>query len=258
MSNHKEWPADNYAIGSYIQSTVADQYLSYLDLKPTDNVLDIGCGNGKYSQKILQKIPQGTLLGIDSSENMLKLAENVAERYSNFNLQKDDVNSMDFKETFDYVVSFWCLQWTSDIHQAFENIFLALKPEGKLLTLFPTGDDPFMTTYQEVKASGQFPELEHFHPPVDYSKLKNLENQIKDIPFTSLTVERHQESILLPSLDVFRKFVNGIGFYQGEIPAERIPLINEAMVKVFEKECQRKYAGEYQFAFSIYFIRGEK
>lgn len=258
MSNHSEWPADNYAIGSYIQATVADDYLEQLALKPGDEVLDIGCGNGEYSQKILQKIPEGKLLGIDSSENMLTLARNIAAQHPHFSVQKADVLSMDFKEQFDYIVSFWCLQWTNDIHRAYENIFLALKPSAQLFTLFPTGDDPFMTSYQAVQASGQFPALESFHPPVDYRKFRNLESNISDIPWGRLSVERHQKSILLPSLDTFRKFVNGIGFYQGQIPADKIPVINEAMVKAFAKDCQNKYQGEYRFNFTIYLVRGEK
>ena len=50
----QEWPANEYAIGSYIQATVADRYLDRLQINPDDTVLDIGCGNGIYSQKILE------------------------------------------------------------------------------------------------------------------------------------------------------------------------------------------------------------
>jgi len=55
MTN-QEWPAKDYAIGSYIQSSVADNYLHCLKIKPNDKVLDIGCGNGTYSRKILEKV----------------------------------------------------------------------------------------------------------------------------------------------------------------------------------------------------------
>ena len=102
--------------------------------------MDIGCGNGEFSKRILQKVPKGSVLGIDASDNMLALATKVTKEYPNFTVEKADVLSMQFKSQFDYVVSFWCLQWSKDIYKAFENIYQALKSGGKILTILPTGD----------------------------------------------------------------------------------------------------------------------
>ena len=138
-----EWPANEYAIGSYIQATVAEEYLSRIIFKPQDNVLDIGCGDGSFSIKILDKIPHGHLLGIDRSENMLELARKKIKNYPHFSVKNMDLLDINFTEKFDYVVSFWCLQWCLDLEKAFSNIYRALKPGGKMMTLFPNGDDPF-------------------------------------------------------------------------------------------------------------------
>lgn len=51
--SRREWPANDYAIGSYIQATVAEEYLSYLKVNPTDKILDIGCGNGAFTKIFL-------------------------------------------------------------------------------------------------------------------------------------------------------------------------------------------------------------
>ena len=254
----QEWPANEYAIGSYIQATVADRYLDRLQINPDDTVLDIGCGNGIYSQKILEKVPKGKVFGIDASDNMLRRAKEVADHHPNFSTQKADVLSMSFSKQFEYVVSFWCLQWAPDIKKAFTNIFNALKPGGKLLAIFPAGDDPYIMSYYAIKKSGQFKSLDHFQSPVDYSTLNNLAEQLAFIQFRKLNVELHRERIILPSLETFRKFVRGIAFYQGQVPEHEIEAINEAMVQYYEEECQSKYNGEYCFDFTIYFITGEK
>ena len=128
--SHQEWPAAEYAIGSFIQATVAEPYLQQLRIQPKDKVLDIGCGDGNFSKYILAKVPQGSLLGIDASENMLKLAKEVTRTYPNFSTQQANVLTMNFKEQFDYIVSFWCLQWSKDPRRAFEHIFDALKKGG--------------------------------------------------------------------------------------------------------------------------------
>ncbi|CZG70584.1 TPA: methyltransferase domain-containing protein [Legionella pneumophila subsp. pneumophila] len=257
--SRREWPANDYAIGSYIQATVAEEYLSYLKVNPTDKILDIGCGNGAFTKNILMKVPQGSVLGIDASENMLHLAQDVSKEYPNFSVQKADVLTMDFHLQFDYVVSFWCLQWAcANIQKAFLNIVNALKPGGKFLTLFPAGDDPFIMSYYALKKSGQFASLHDFIPPVDYSHLNNLEKKLESLSCQELKVKLCRQSITLPSLDVFRKFVNGIAFYQGQLPNEEIQKINEAMVQYYDNECQAKYHGEYQFNFTIYLVTGEK
>lgn len=257
MSN-QEWPAEEYAIGSYIQSTVADKYLHLLKIKADDAVLDIGCGNGTYTKKILAKVPRGSVLGIDASAKMLQLAEEVRLDYPNFTVQQADVLNMDFIKQFDYVVSYWCLQWAQDLHKAFSNIFNALKPGGKICTIFPYGNDPYIMSYYALRDSGQFKSLKHFKAPVDYTKIHHSAEQLNTLAYTELKVEVCQQHILLPSLDIFRKFVNGIAFYQGQIPDAEIKEINEAMVNHFAEECQTKYQGQYQFHFTIYCITGMK
>ncbi len=254
----QEWPASDYAIGSYIQATVAEHYLPRLQLKASDRVLDLGCGDGGFTKKILDRVPQGSVLGVDASENMLQLAQELVKKYPNFSVKKGDAATVQLPQQFDYVVSFWCLQWVVDIHQAFATISQALKPGGQVLALFPAGDDPYIMGYFALKKSGQFSSLNNFKPPVDYSKLDNLAAKLSDLPYKNLQVELCPQKIILPSLEVFRKFVNGIAFYQGQVSDKEVKLINEALVQHFDAECKKKYGGEYQFNFTIYLVTGSK
>lgn len=253
-----EWPAEKYAIGSFIQATVADSLLPELSLNPDDDVLDIGCGNGAYTRKILDRVPQGTVTGIDASKNMLVLAKEVSKDYPNFSVKNDNVLTMNFSGQFDHIVSFWCLQWATDIKKAFTNMIHALKPGGKIFALFPAGDDPFIMSYYALRDSGQYPALETFKPPVNYSELDNLDEKLKTIPGCTLQTRIHHSSVALPNLDIFRKFINGISFYQGQLAEAEINRLNEAMVTWFDNDCRHNCPGEYQFKFSLYLITGEK
>lgn len=251
MSN-KEWPAKDYVVGSFIQAIISDRYTEHLHLKPDAAVLDIGCGNGAYSKKILEKIPQGKFTGIDASQNMLEIARETLADYSNVILQENDVTQMRFVNEFDCIVSFWCLQWVPDIVLAFKNMFQALKSDGKILTIFSMGDDPYINMFREVKESGLFPELDNFNVPIDYSQFDGLDKRLDLIPFKSFELKVCQESVELPSLDVFRKFIHGISFYQGQIPDDKIYEINEAMVTAFDTLCQREYGGKYLFKMHLH------
>lgn len=257
MSN-QEWPASAYAIGSFIQATVARPYLKALDIKPADDVLDIGCGNGAFSVEILERFPMNALLGIDASENMLALAEKAFKPYPYASVQKADVITMQFETEFDWIVSFWCLQWVNCIEVAFKNIDKALKSGGQFLVLLPTGDDPFMSAFEAVKSSGQFPVLEAFKPPVNYKKLHDLDVVLNTLAFKTLKIERQSQILILPSLDIFRKFVHGIAFFQGQVPEREIAAINEAMVESFDSVCEADYQGQKRFSFTVLYIKGEK
>ncbi|KTC68907.1 putative methyltransferase [Legionella birminghamensis] len=257
-----DWPAEDYAIGSYVQATVAQSYLQRLQFKPQDRVLDVGCGNGSFTEHLIKMLPDGLILGVDASENMVELASKLCEVYPNFSVQVMDMQSLNFTEEFDYIVSFWCLQWAKDLIAVYNNMYRALKEGGKLFLLFPSGDDPFINTAVAVTESGQFPELNNFISPVNRSQYSNFnrlnENLAKNGLFKKFHLERNQHSMLLPSLDIFRKFVKGVGYFQGQVPPALIDEINEAMVRMYEKECQEKYQGQYYFNFSLYILEAEK
>ena len=253
-----EWPANDYAIGSYIQATIADQYLRHLSIEEHHHILDIGCGDGSYSTKIIGRIPHGQLLGIDRSANMLTLAREKIAYYPNMSVQQTDVLKMNFSEQFDFIVSFWCLQWCSDLVAAYTNIYNALKNNGKLFTIITAGVDPLLSCVEKVKASGEFPSLKHFKSPVDFKKIAELPEIVARLPFKNAQVEIQKHSILLPSLDIFRKFVNGLAYFNGQIPENKIAVLNEALVKAYDAECQEKYEGKYRFNIAVYVVNAEK
>lgn len=255
--SHSEWPASNYAVGSYLQAKVAEQYLHSLMLQAGDSVLDIGCGDGAFSTKILDRFPI-TLLGIDRSLNMLELARQRMSDYPNFSVRAGDVLTMSFNQQFDYIVSFWCLHWCSDLKCAFRNMYQALKQDGKLFIIVPAGDDSLVSSFNFIKNSGKYPCLKDFKSPIDYTEIARLAELIKTIPFKHSKAEIVQHSIILPSLDIYRKFVNGLPFFDGQVPEEEIVNLNEALVQAFALECEKLYQGRYQLNVSIYLVRAER
>lgn len=254
----QEWPAEDYAIGSYIQKTVADNFINQLLLHSTDSILDIGCGNGTYSLNLLNKVPSGTVLGIDSSQNMLDLAGKIKLDHANFSTQLDNVEDMSFDNQFDCVSSFWCLQWTSDIVRAFENIYKSLKLGGQVFTLFPSGDDAFITSFYHVRESGEFPQLSSFIPPMKYDQMDNLSDKLSSLPYSQLSVSRLRQQIELPSFDTFAAFVNGIAFYQGQLNDSHRVAVNQAMVDSYVEECHQRFNGKPLFDFSVYLVTAIK
>lgn len=254
-----EWSPQNYIAGSFIQNTASDRYFDRIEITPTDHVLDIGCGDGRHSRKIANVVSEGRVLGLDNSERMLEYARGLHADCMNLNFAYGDVSNITYYEQFDCIVSFWCLHWSPDIASAFENMCNSLKPGGKLYALFSSElMNPFRYSFMKVKESGQFKSLENFVSPIDLQQLRNLKQKLEHLPFKRLSIEKNSVSIMLPSLDVFRKFILGINFFQGQIPDHEIAAIADAMVESYQQMCQRKYNGQLLYISRPYFVSAVK
>ena len=69
-----EWNASEYNRQSSLQAALAEEQLGRLTLEGSERVLDVGCGDGKITAEIAARVPRGSVLGVDPSENMIAFA----------------------------------------------------------------------------------------------------------------------------------------------------------------------------------------
>ncbi|KAL6248086.1 hypothetical protein RBB50_005434 [Rhinocladiella similis] len=64
---------------SFARRTAANSAPYLIDfIKPTDRILDVGCGSGSITLGLAQLVPQGHVIGIDVAEKELDLARDAA------------------------------------------------------------------------------------------------------------------------------------------------------------------------------------
>jgi trans-aconitate 2-methyltransferase len=137
-----EWNPSEYARISALQAAMAEEVLSLLDLKGTERILDVGCGNGKTTTEIAARVPAGAVVGVDASAGMVAFAVSQTDPALHPNLQfaVADARHLPYHHEFDLVVSFNALHWIPDQAQALQSIRSAVKPEGRIqLRLVPKG-----------------------------------------------------------------------------------------------------------------------
>jgi len=138
-----EWDAAGYARRSRLQEAMAEEVLSLLSLKGSEQVLDIGCGDGRITAQIAMRIPTGSVLGVDASRDMIAFASRHFESAQHPNLRFEVANARDlpFRGQFDLVVSFNALHWIPDQDLALQSIRTAMKDGGSAqLRLVPKGE----------------------------------------------------------------------------------------------------------------------
>jgi len=135
MSACHKWNPEDYERNSSAQEKWADALIARLPLDGTERILDIGCGDGKITAKIAARVPQGHVLGIDSSRDMIDFARTRFPSSQNANLkfEQRDALSLDFDKEFDIVTSFACLHWIRDHLTVLRSVQRSLRPGGRLL-----------------------------------------------------------------------------------------------------------------------------
>ena len=67
MSKTSDWNARDYAAHSAAQQEWARELIDTLRLRGDEAVLDIGCGDGRATALIAERLPDGSVLGVDNS-----------------------------------------------------------------------------------------------------------------------------------------------------------------------------------------------
>lgn len=137
-----EWHAGDYHRQSSLQQAMAEELLGRLVLAGGERVLDVGCGDGKVTAGIAARVPNGSVLGVDPSRDMIAFASNRfgPPAHPNLRFEVADACRLPYRGEFDLVVSFNALHWVPEQDAALGSIRAALKPGGKaLLRMVPTG-----------------------------------------------------------------------------------------------------------------------
>ena len=119
-----KWDAADYArLGGFV-AELGVAALDLLDPKPNERILDVGCGEGTLTRKIIDR--GATVLGIDNSPEMVAAAR--AKGVDALLLAAED---MQFFAEFDAAFSNATLHWVLQKEQAARAIFRALKSGGR-------------------------------------------------------------------------------------------------------------------------------
>jgi len=129
------WNADDYAKHSSSQYKWAKELIPKLKLSGNEALLDIGCGDGKVTAILAKCLPNGCVVGVDSSEDMVVLARRTFphEAYPNLSFQRMDARALTFQARFDRVFSNAALHWIIDHKSVLHGVQRSLKGGGRLL-----------------------------------------------------------------------------------------------------------------------------
>lgn len=129
------WKGDDYDRISGPHADMGTPALDRLELEGDERVLDVGCGTGRVTERLLERLPRGSVIALDGSASMLEEARRRLARFGNrvSYVQADLANPpLPIDGAVDAAVSTAALHWVIDHDALFAGIGGAIRGGGQL------------------------------------------------------------------------------------------------------------------------------
>lgn len=125
----QDWRAERYGRTARFVADLGVGLISWLDPRPGEHILDLGCGDGVLSERIARA--GATVTAVDGAPDMVAAtcARGIEGRVL-------DGQRLDYDAAFDAVFSNAALHWMTEPDQVIDGVARALKPGGRFVAEF--------------------------------------------------------------------------------------------------------------------------
>ena len=178
--------ANNWDKKQEASNAQIDHLLSLLKIKNGDHILDVACGTGNITGK-LQKLSNADVLGIDISEEMIKIAVEKYKDNPSISFKVTNFLEEDYHNAFDYIVIYNAYPHFVNIPLLIEALKRNLKPKGKFAILHSLSREHINMHHKNMDK-----DIARDLKPIDIEK-QNFLNDFKEI----CSYENDKEIVLI-------------------------------------------------------------
>jgi trans-aconitate 2-methyltransferase len=184
----RDWDAGTYDRISAPQQAWAAEQLERLDLQGDEVVLDAGCGSGKITAELADRVPRGTVYAVDAARSMVRHArEALGDRAV---VMGQDLVDLALPEPVDVVFSNATFHWIHDHDALFAALHRNMKPGARLVAQCGgRGNiDEFRRTSDEVATEDPFAEyFADWRKPWNYATAPETAERLRRAGFVDVT-----------------------------------------------------------------------
>jgi len=156
---------------------VGEQAIAQMAVGTDARVLDVGCGSGWATRLLAQIAFEGSVTGIDISDEMIRVARESSEGLANVQFEVATAEQLPFSDnSFTHAFSMESLYYYRDIPKALKEIHRVLTPGG----LFAAVVD----LYWENKPTHQW--IDTLNVPVELLSTEDYRSLFADAGFTNV------------------------------------------------------------------------
>src|SRR3954454_11583977 len=127
----REWDAATYQRLSAPSEATGRAVLWRLRLEGDETVLDAGCGTGRVTAVLAERLPRGRVIAVDASPAMV--AEARRRLPASVDVREADLLDLALDEPVDAIVSTATFHWIADHERLFTRLREVLVPGGTLV-----------------------------------------------------------------------------------------------------------------------------
>jgi trans-aconitate 2-methyltransferase len=185
MPEAREWDGRSYDRISGPMEALGREVLARLELHGDEVVLDAGCGSGRITQALIERLPRGRVIAVDGSPSMVEAAE---QRLPRADVRLVDLLELELERPVDAILSTATFHWIADHDRLFRRLHAALLPGGRLVAQCggEGNIDRLRARANEVLA--RKPYAEHFRDwraPWNYAGPSETRERLLDAGFAS-------------------------------------------------------------------------
>jgi trans-aconitate 2-methyltransferase len=190
MGSQWRWDPSVYHGASDLQEGRAELLFDQMQLRGDETVLDAGCGSGRVTLRLLERLPEGRVIAVDSSAQMVEHArETLGDRAT---VIHSDLTELELDEQVDAIFSNAVFHWVLDQDRLFERMYAALRPGGKLVAGCgaPGNLERFLRVAAEVSREAPYSQyLRDWEPGWRFHGAEETEARLRAAGFTDATAE---------------------------------------------------------------------
>jgi len=227
MSTPRDWDGSTYDRISAPQQEWGREVLERLPLRGDETVLDAGCGSGRVTEMLVERLPRGRVIAVDASPSMVATArERLGERAD---VRVMDLEQLELEEPLDAILSTATFHWIPSHERLFARLHAALRPGGRLVAQCG-GEGNVRGTRAAAEAVGArepfAPYLRGWDGPWNFSPAGLAEQRLRAAGFSQARCWLYDVTVYPPEPREFLRSVN-LGAHLLRLPEDlREPFVD--------------------------------
>jgi trans-aconitate 2-methyltransferase len=178
----RDWNAASYERVSAPLEAMGRDVLDRLDLRGDERVLDAGCGTGRVTAALLERLPRGEVVAVDASPAMVEAT--VARLGDRVDARVADLTELTLEPPADAILSTATLHWVLDHDRVFARLRDALVPGGRLVVQCG-GEGNIAGVRRAIDAAGE-PGLADWPGPWNFAAPRATAERLRGLGFTDV------------------------------------------------------------------------
>ena len=232
MSRTRDWDGAAYDRISTPQEEWARGTVGRLELRGDETVLDAGCGSGRVTRMLLDRLPDGHVFAVDAAPSMVEQArENLGDRAT---VWQSDLVDLEVPEPVDAAFSNAVFHWVPDHPALFARLHAAVKPGGQLVA--QCGGKGNIERFHELarEVGSRAPYAEHlggWEGPWNFATPEETAERLEAAGFRDVQTWLEDSPVVPPEPETFLRVVC-LGHHLEALPEElREPYTRDVLAR---------------------------